>query len=288
MIERAENISGFLVGSLLLGWLADKIGRKSNVMLTLVGLLLSNLVSAGTEDFSVYTVSRFMVGFFISGNVLSNVVLLSELVGPAYRGMYCLALMGSFSAGIMVLSSWAHFWRESWRMFSFSVTLLGLPFLLLHWYLVESPRWYLSQSRHSEAETLLRDIARGNGKTGKLEINLRQVCLGQQKEERVSEIFTNRRLVSVSLILSFCWFVVGLTYYGLTLAAGQMGTDIYTGTALSGLVELPAVLLIYYTIEWQGRQLSLVSFLGLTGLLCVGVKALSPSLTPVLALSGDD
>ena len=275
------------MGSLVLGWLADQIGRKSNLMLTLVGILMCNLVSAGTESFSVYTFSRFLVGFFLAGNILSNVVLLSELVGPAYRGIYCLALMGSFSSGIVLLSAWANYFRESWRMFSFSVTVLGLPFLALYWYLVESPRWYLSKSRHSEAESLLRDIARGNGKTGKIEISLRQISPGQQSEERVTEIFTNRRLVWVSLILSYCWFVVGLSYYGLTLAAGQMGTDIYTGTALSGLVELPAVLIIYYSIEWQGRQFSVVSFLGVTGLLCLAVRVLPPSWTPYLALSGN-
>ena len=106
----------------MLGWLADQIGRKSNLMLTLVGILMCNLVSAGTESFSVYTFSRFLVGFFLAGNILSNVVLLSELVGPAYRGIYCLALMGSFSSGIVLLSAWANYFRESWRMFSFSVT----------------------------------------------------------------------------------------------------------------------------------------------------------------------
>ena len=115
----------------MLGWLADQIGRKRNVMLTLVGLLLSNLISASTTSFSVYLFSRFLVGFFLAGNILSSVVLLSELVGPAYRGIYCIALMGSFSTGIVLLSVWASYFRHSWRMFSFSVTVIGLPFLLL-------------------------------------------------------------------------------------------------------------------------------------------------------------
>ena len=54
--------------------------------------------------------------------------------------------------------------------------------------------------------------------------------------------------MTVSLILCFCWFVVGGCYYGLTLAAGHMGTDIYTGTALSGLVELPAIVFIVFIV----------------------------------------
>ena len=271
----------------MLGWLADQIGRKSNVMLTLVGILLSNLISASTSSFSVYLVSRFLVGFFLAGNILSAVVLLSELVGPAYRGIYCLALMGSFSTGIVLLSFWASYFRHSWRMFSLSVTVLGLPFLLLQWFLVESPRWYLAQNRQAEAEALLREIAEANGKTGgKLEINLRQTGAVQGSGESVTEIFTNRRLVWVSLILSFCWFVVGLSYYGLTLAAGQMGTDIYTGTALSGLVELPAVFFIYWSLEWQGRRLTVVSFLSLTGVLCLAIRFVPSTWTPYFGLCG--
>ena len=90
---------GFLLGSLGLGWLADRIGRKRNLLLTLVGLLLANLVSAATPHFSVYLASRLLVGVFLAGNILSAVTLLNELVGPSYRGVYCLALMGSFSIG---------------------------------------------------------------------------------------------------------------------------------------------------------------------------------------------
>ena len=93
---------GFLLGSLGLGWLADRIGRKRNLLLTLAGLLLSNLVSAATPHFSVYLGSRLLVGVFLAGNILSAVTLLNELVGPSYRGVYCLALMGSFSIGVFL------------------------------------------------------------------------------------------------------------------------------------------------------------------------------------------
>ena len=131
---------GFLLGSLYLGWLADKIGRKRNLMFTLVGMLVCNLVSASTYQFSVYILSRFLVGIFLAGNILSAVTLLTELVGPSYRGVYCMGLMGSFSLGIVCLSMLASYWRDSWRLFTFSVSVIGLPFLSLEWYMVESPR----------------------------------------------------------------------------------------------------------------------------------------------------
>ena len=49
-----------------------------------------------------------------------------------------------------------------------------------------------------------------------------------------------------------------------------MGTSVYTGTALSGLVELPAVLLISPAIESRGRRTGVIAFLALAGTFCLG------------------
>ena len=133
-------IVGFLIGSAVLGWAADKIGRKRNFMLSLLGMLVSNLISATTTHFYVYLLSRFLVGLFQAGNILSAVTLLAELVGPTYRGMYQLILMAFFSIGICLLSLLAYFLQHSWRMLTLSVTIIGIPLLVLQWCLIESPR----------------------------------------------------------------------------------------------------------------------------------------------------
>ena len=280
---------GFLLGSLFLGMLADKIGRKRNMMMCFIGMLVFNTVSATTTEFSVYLLSRFVVGIFLAGNILSLMVLLTELVGPAYRGIYSLALTLFFSSGIALLSLLASHWPHSWRGLTHMVTLLGLPFLVLQWWMVESPRWLLSVNRTEEAEVVLRKIARGNGVTGKLDITLRAPPGHKTSPgnigDSVTMLFTSPRLLGVTLILCFCWFVVGGSYYGLTLAAGHMGTDVYTGTALSGLVEIPSVIFIYYAIECHGRRAGVVGFLTLSGLFCLGIRFM-PSLTAVLALLG--
>ena len=235
--KKVDNniISGFLIGSVYLGWLSDRIGRKKNIMLTLMGMLLTNLVSAFTYSFSVYLVSRFIVGVFLAGNILSAVTLLTEIVGPSYRAVYNLFLMGSFSCGIVLLSVLANYLSESWRMLTFSVSIIGLPFLLLQKYLIESPRWLLGKNGKDEAEAILIKIAQGNGFQGKLKINLNPPAAvsTSQTKESVLTLFTSPRLLPMTLILCYTWFVVSGCYYGLTLAAGHMGTDIYTGKIIN-------------------------------------------------------
>ena len=49
---------GFLVGALVLGGLADRGGRKRNLVLTLLGMVFFNLVYASTSDYSVYVLAR--------------------------------------------------------------------------------------------------------------------------------------------------------------------------------------------------------------------------------------
>jgi len=277
-VTMSSLMLGFLVGALLLGDLADRIGRRSNLLLTLGGVIMANLVSASTGQYSVYIFSRFLVGFFISGNILSVVVLTSELVGPSYRGIYGLAVMGSFPVGLVLLSAMASR-VTSWRMLTAAVSLLGLPLLWLSSFLVESPRWYLSKDLPMEAEQVLIAIGRGNGVTGRMDFKLRPGRLHSDQKagsrDSILKLFTDKRLLGVTLILLYNWFVNGASYYGMTLAAGNIGTDIYTGSALSGLVELPAVFFTYLAIQHAGRRLALSSFLVMSGVSCLAVQLCS-------------
>ena len=68
---------------------------------------------------------------------------------------------------------------------------------------------------------MLLTIARGNGVTAKLDIALQRpaatASCAPGAAESVSALVTQPRLLLVSLILGYCWFVVGGCYYGLTL-----------------------------------------------------------------------
>jgi len=265
---------GFLVGAFLLGNLADRIGRKNNLTLTILGIIFFNTISASTMEYEVYLMSRFFVGFFISGLVLSVVVLISEIVGPAHRGLYGIMAMGSFPVGIVLLSLAAYRF-QNWRTLSTFVSLLGPPFVCLHWYLPESPRWLLTKNRTEEAQRVLMDIAKGNGKVLKEKFKLKyEVTVGTKANDNVSSLLSTRKLCLVTSILCYNWFVNGASYYGLTLAAAATGYDIFTGTALSGLVEMPAVALTYWLIQRGGRRVALCTFMIGSGVSCLTIQYL--------------
>jgi len=277
---------GFLLGAFFLGNLADRIGRKSNLILTLVGVIVSNGVSAVTSEYLVYTTARFLVGFFVAGNILSVIVLISELVGCRYRGLYGLYIMGAFPVGLILLALLAHLIRD-WRMLSVTVSILGIPFLLSHFYLIESPRWLINSNRTEEAKAALLTIAKGNGNSSSIKMinSIKNGSIVTRPNETLRDLLSRRRLLSVVYILCYNWFVNGATYYGLTLASGDIGTDLYTGFALSGFVEVPAVLLSYLAIQQIGRRLGLSISMLLSGTACLLIHFLTGSPFEYLATS---
>ena len=112
-----------------------------------------------------------------------------------------------------------------------------MPGLICHWYLLESPRWFLGQNRLSEAETVLYYIAERNGYSypDKLAIKLHETAVKTcNTVDSVQKLFRTSKLSKITIVLCYSWVMNGAGYYGLTLAAGGLGTDIYTGTALSG------------------------------------------------------
>ena len=150
----------------------------------------------------------------------------NELVGPSKRGIFGLTLQASFALGIVVLSLVAS-QVQHWRHLTLLISILGLPFLLYHWIIPESPRWLLSQNRPYEAVKILDDIAKGNGTSlsEKVKLELDSPKLKEENPRRnvtegLSDLFRHSLLSVMTGIQIYSWFVNSAAYYGLTLAAG--------------------------------------------------------------------
>ena len=203
----------------------------------------------------------------------------SEIVGPKHRGIYGICAMGAFPVGITLLSLVAYHLPD-WRTLATFTSLLGLPLVFLHFYLPESPRWLLTQNRQEEAVKVMMSLAKGNGRTVKEKLKLPEPTAKSSVSQggdgdNVMNLLYKRRLCLVTLILCYNWFVNGASYYGLTLAAASTGLDVYTGTALSGAVELPAVVMTYFLIQTGGRKMALCATMTCSGMACLTIQMLS-------------
>ena len=136
-----------------------------------------------------------------------------------------------------------------------------------HLLLPESPRWLQNQGKFKEAMETLKKIATGNNKRWDIklleessdedsedEIEIRmQPHLPPKSSDSIKDFYKNKYLATITAIQIFSWMTNSLTYYALTIGAGGDGKDLYFGTALSGLIELPAYAVSVITLRYYGN-----------------------------------
>uniref|UniRef100_A0A672HLG6 Solute carrier family 22 member 13b n=1 Tax=Salarias fasciatus TaxID=181472 RepID=A0A672HLG6_SALFA len=257
-------MSGLLVGALLMGPMADRLGRRFVILLSLLLLMLFGVGAAFSPNIYVYMVLKFSSAISVSG-LFSNVFVIGRYI-----------FITSFTFGLMLLAGLAYL-IPNWRILQL---VMFSPLL----FLPESARWLITQGRKEEAVILIQRAARVNGRRvpqhllDKLEIE------STPKSRTMLDIFKMPYLRKRALIMSCVWFGTSLMYYGLSLNVGTFGLDIYLTQVIFGAVELPARLGTVPAIQHFGRRICQTTGLFIGGLACLGNLAI-PRAT-VLAVLG--
>ena len=296
-------MAGVMVGAIVLGPVADKIGRRKTLYLAFTSMILANLAGAYTTSYITYVSLRFLCGFCQSGVILASFVLMNEVIGSSKRALVGVAAQAFFAIGIVLLS-WMSYYVRDWRHLTVLISASGIPFALLNiFYIPESPRWLKSVGNIKEAVNILKHIALKNGTIKKWQDNASStLSKNMENKEMYSTVASNGRnrntdglldlffhplLLQLTLIQVFSWCVNGATYYGLTLAAGSgdknntgekslsnATPDIYTSTVFSGLIELPAYVITVPSLNRFGRRKTLVIFMIIGGVSCLLISAI--------------
>lgn len=152
-----SGIGGTVVGSLLWGWLGDRIGRRASIIFA--GLLfVTTSICGAMPGFSWNLLMCFFMGIGAGGMLPIAFALMAETIPARHRG-WLMVLIGGDVAGAYVITSWlagALTPHYSWRI----LWLIGLPTGLLliglnHW-IPESPRYLLATGQDEAAATIMR------------------------------------------------------------------------------------------------------------------------------------
>lgn len=240
-ISSSLIFAGWIVGSIVVGALADKFGRKPMVFLFGFFIALFSLLSAFPNVYWLFAMFRLFVGISIGGGGMSLFVLLAELAGPRHRSLIGTSLWYCWTLSLIALAGVAFLIRD-WRTLCIATGAPAIAVTLIYFLSPESLRWLLVKGKMEEAEKLYRKIARINRK--QLPMEGLEIDTGTDKETRlgdVRDLFKTRSLAKTTLISWFCWFVNALVYYGVFLSAPAIGGNIYLNFFLASLVELPAI-----------------------------------------------
>lgn len=287
---------GVLLGSIIFGHMSDKIGRKPVFFASLVIQLIFGITAGIAPEYITYTISRIIVGATTSGVFLVAYVIAMEMVGPTKRLFAGVVSMMFFSFGYMLTAAFAYFISD-WRWLQIALTLPGVLFMGYYWFIPESARWLLSKKRKDEAIVILERAARENKVTIPQEVydNLieetpeEKLIPKNDKEPSLFDLFRYPNLRRKSLLIFFDWFVNSGTYYGLSWNTNNLGGNDLLNFVISGAVEIPAYLLLLFTLNRWGRRNILCGCMLTAGTMLLLTMAVPDSmnwLVVVLAMLG--
>jgi len=258
------------IGSIVLGWISDRYGRWKVLVPSQVILVTVGLINAFSPNLTVYIITRFIIGFFIPGIMVSTFVLASEFVGPKYRPLAGILLWGFFALGLIILGTQAYFVR-TWKILTIICTAPYIVTFPLLKFIPESVRWLRITDQNDKAMKVLRKIAKFNKKEFP-EVSLKPVeRQNENKHSSLIDIFRPLRMALKSIIQGYTWMVEGMVYYGVALAADDIGgTNRYANYILTSLVDFPAVLFGIYSCRRFGRKKTVAIPLFIGSILCIG------------------
>ncbi|KAM9233297.1 solute carrier family 22 member 2 [Dugong dugon] len=254
LFQSAVNV-GFFIGSMGIGYVADRFGRKLCLLITILINAASGILMAISPTYTWMLTFRLIQGLVSKGGWLISYILITEFVGLSYRRTVGICYQVSFTIGLLVLAGVAYL-LPHWRWLQFTVTLPNFCFLLYYWCLPESPRWLISQNKNTKAMKIIKHIAKKNRKS--LPASLQSLRPDEEVGEKLNPSFLDLvrtpQIRKHTLILMYNWFTSSVLYQGLIMHMGLAGSNIYLDFFYSALVEFPAAFIIIVTIDRIGRR----------------------------------
>ncbi|MET8686460.1 MFS transporter [Streptomyces sp. NPDC004732] len=151
---------GMLVGALLSGRLADRIGRVRVIALCVAVSSVANLALAASPTPDLFMALRFVQGLAIGGEVPVAATFIAEITRSHRRGRFVLLYELVFPAGLTVgalVAAWV-VPVLGWRWMYVLAALPGVLCVVVQRKVPESPRWLADHGRTDEAAAVMDGI----------------------------------------------------------------------------------------------------------------------------------
>jgi putative MFS transporter len=243
------NLAGYVVGTLILSPIADRVGRRNMLMVTMAITGLGSLYNALAPDYTNFVIARIVTGMGIGADLAIVNTFIGEVAPRRSRAKFTslIFIMSALGAllGIwlgLVLTTESAPWpkgisfaqagpgfENGWRWMYAAGALLALVAIALRVKLPESPRWLLGKGRVEEADAVVTEMERAAAKRGRL----REPTFEREAAEEpvpvarapYRDLLGNPVYLRRVLLLVLVWFIGYVTVYG--FSAGF--TSVLTG-----------------------------------------------------------
>ncbi len=278
-------LAGCLIGALTAGMLADRLGRKS---LLLVSAFIFATTAYGTGAFDTFTpflVIRFLGGIAIGIASGLSPMYIAEVAPASVRGKLVSLNQLTIVVGILgaqivnwLLVSDDTAWNieRAWRWMFWAAAFPACAFLLLALFIPESPRWLAMKGRTEKAFATLTQIGGKEYAAGEMHA-FEQAEAEKQSQGGLKLLFSKpyRLVLTIGIIIAvfqqWCGTNVIFNYaQEIFQSAGYDVDNTFINIVVTGIANLIFTFVAIYTVDRLGRRaLMLIGAGGLAGIYAI-------------------
>jgi MFS family permease len=293
----SSALFGAIVGALMSGYLTDKLGRRTMLMISIIGVFLFSATSACTWNINSLILSRFLLGICISSNYPVAASYLAETMAVKKRGrkfcqamlVNCIGAVAGVVTSYLILCIYKNV--SAWRL------MLALPCIPAVWAFIvslripESPRWLMANNHHKQARDVINRMTQSD---------IHHEVDSEIDQPTYMDLF-KPKFIKQTLLVCITWFLMDISYYGIGIftpslmqslhfeSKGDFFTQIMLiskETVFANIFIVIGAYLAVVLIERVGRiKLQAQGFLWVTiGLLLMCASRLFPNL-PIIHLT---
>ncbi len=263
----ASALIGTIVGSLLSGPPADRIGRRNTLIWIAVLYFASAIGSALAWDWYSFLFFRFLGGLGVGGASVVSPMYIAEISPARYRGRLVAITQFNIVLGILVAysSNYAiagmQLGAAEWRwMFGVEAIPAALFFVLL-FATPFSPRWLIAQGRRKEAADTLGKLGTDLGRSVEQEVHEIEESLALERHSLREPLFQEIYRKPILLVIAIAMFnqlsgINALMYYAPQIfrMAGAGAESALFQSVVVGLTNLVFTMAALAIIDHFGRR----------------------------------
>ncbi|WP_246201398.1 sugar porter family MFS transporter [Budvicia diplopodorum] len=270
-------VLGFMIGAFSGQFITHSLGRRKALIITGMLVFLAGIFTAFPYNFTMFILFRIIGGIGVGLGSATAPMYIGEISAQKIRGKTLGFYQMMIAFGILsvylvnaLIASWTSDpeWgtNYSWRFMLGAMAVPGCLFMILAFFLPESPRWLINKNREAEADDILKYV---NGKDYDSKAAIAEIkhsfvhnnasskneSLFSRKYRRVSFI-----ILSMALLANLCG-INAVLYYGnvlfenIGIATAQTA---YYQQVIIGIAFFGAAVWAVYRVEKYGRRKLLI------------------------------
>lgn len=273
-----------------MGMLSDYFGRRTILIVGVFGSTIFGYLRSFAPNYMTFIAFEFLDAGIGSVTYSTSFILAMEWVNLKHRVLLSCLMTATYPLGQVYLGITART-VKNYRLLLRIIYAPGFLIILYIWIVPESIRWLMVNRKKDRILSILKRAQKVNDIKipPNIIVQLNDEFDGNSntsssyggntsKFQQFREILRKPKFLMRFLICAFAWFVNAFVSYGISLTSTAFAGDKYLNFILIATAGVPAMLIVYFSLDSWGRRWTNSMALIICGISIIASKSLPTEL----------